>query len=89
MNRSAKSIFTVLGMILLAGPAFAAMPSDKQVIHDKPAFFAHLDVDKVLASTDISGQCGIIPAKLDYLDQQGREHLLNYQVEGSGCTNDH
>ena len=49
----------------------------------------HLDVAKVLSSTDISQQCGVIPAQLNYLDSQGREHVLDYQVNGSGCTNDH
>ncbi|TFY94876.1 DUF2790 domain-containing protein [Pseudomonas nabeulensis] len=36
----------------------------------------HLDVNKVLSSTDNYGQCSIIPARLDYLDHQGREHVL-------------
>jgi hypothetical protein len=26
---------------------------------------------------------------LNYLDHQGREHVLDYQVQGSGCINDH
>ena len=32
---------------------------------------------------------GVIPAQLNYLDHQGREHVLNYDVQGSGCINDH
>jgi len=28
-------------------------------------------------------------AQLNYLDHQGREHVLDYQVQGSGCINDH
>lgn len=89
MNFSAKLLLAPLGMILLCGSAFASMPGAEPVIQDKPGFFVHLDVDKVLSSTDISGQCGIVPAQLDYLDHQGREHHLDYQVEGSGCANDH
>ena len=33
----------------------------------------HLDVDKVLSSTDISQACGVVPAQLNYLDHQGRD----------------
>ncbi|RZO09558.1 DUF2790 domain-containing protein [Pseudomonas moorei] len=58
------------------------------VIHDKSGLFVHLDVDKVLSSTDTNGQCGIVPARLEYLDHQGREHVLDYQVFGQGCSSD-
>ncbi|MGU9814841.1 DUF2790 domain-containing protein [Pseudomonas sp. LF135] len=75
--------------LLATGSAFAAdAPSAPNVIHDKTGFFVHLDVDKVLSSTDTYGQCGIVPARLDYLDHQGREHVLEYQVQGIGCASD-
>ncbi|MBT0626031.1 DUF2790 domain-containing protein [Pseudomonas fluorescens] len=75
--------------LLATGSAFAAAtPSAPNVIHDKTGFFVHLDVDKVLSSTDTYGQCGIVPARLDYLDHQGREHVLDYQVQGIGCASD-
>jgi Protein of unknown function (DUF2790) len=73
--------------LLATGSAFASMPETAPVIHDKPGAFVHLDIDKVLSSTDISQQCGVIPARLDYLNHQGQEHVLDYQVEGSGCAN--
>lgn len=70
--------------LLATGSVFAAEP----VIHDKTGFFVHLDVAKVLSSTDTYGQCGIVPAQLNYLDSQGREHVLDYQVQGMGCSSD-
>lgn len=78
----------ILGLtaLLATGSVFAA---DKgSVIHDKTGFFLHLDVAKVLSSTDTYGQCGIVPAHLNYLDQQGREHELDYQVQDTNCPND-
>ncbi|KAA0942328.1 MULTISPECIES: DUF2790 domain-containing protein [unclassified Pseudomonas] len=75
-------------LMLGTGSAFASTSPAAPVIHDKTGFFVHLDVDKALSSTDISDQCGIIPARLNYLDHQGREHVLDYQVYGLGCTND-
>ncbi|WP_395606543.1 DUF2790 domain-containing protein [Pseudomonas sp. B22129] len=75
--------------LLATGSVFAAdTASAADVIHDKASFFVHLDVDKVLSSTDTYGQCGIVPARLDYLDHQGREHVLDYQVQGIGCASD-
>jgi hypothetical protein len=75
--------------LLATGSAFADTQSNAPVIHDKDAAFVHLDIAKVLGSTDISEQCGTIPAHLNYLDHQGRQHELDYLVQGSGCTNDH
>jgi len=80
----------ILGFAALfaTGSAFADTTAATSVIHDKPGFFMHMDVAKVLSSTDTYGQCGIVPARLDYLDSQGREHVLDYQVQGIGCPND-
>ncbi|QXH79338.1 DUF2790 domain-containing protein [Pseudomonas salmasensis] len=75
--------------LLVTGSVFAADAAPAaNVIHDKTGFFVHLDVAKVLSSTDTYGQCGIVPAQLRYLDHQDREHVLDYQVQGTGCTND-
>nr|WP_180206264.1 DUF2790 domain-containing protein [Pseudomonas sp. SbOxS1]NYU06489.1 DUF2790 domain-containing protein [Pseudomonas sp. SbOxS1] len=75
--------------LLASASVFADTQGTAPVIHDKDAAFVHLDVAKVLGETDISQQCGIIPAQLNYLDHQGRQHELDYLVQGSGCTNDH
>jgi hypothetical protein len=89
-RETAMKLFALgFAALLATGSAFAAdVTSASDVIHDKTGFFLHLDVDKVLSSTDISGQCGIVPAYLRYLDHQGREHLLDYQVQGVGCASD-
>lgn len=81
-----KLLILATAALLATGSVFAADQSN--VIHDKTGFFVHLDVAKVLSSTDINGQCGIVPARLDYLDHQGREHVLDYQVQGIGCASD-
>ncbi|MFJ2366316.1 DUF2790 domain-containing protein [Pseudomonas sp. NPDC087697] len=73
--------------LLATGSAFADTSDTSAVIHDKTGFFVHLDVAKVKSMTDISDQCGVIPARLDYLDHQGREHVLDYQTQGR-CTNE-
>ncbi|MFW0753671.1 DUF2790 domain-containing protein [Pseudomonas sp. H11T01] len=73
--------------LLATGSVFADTTDTSAVIHDKTGFFVHLDVAKVKSMTDISDQCGVIPARLDYLDHQGREHELDYSVQGR-CPNE-
>lgn len=81
-----KALLLGLFGLLATGSALAA-PDHPAPIHDKPGFFVHLDVDKVVSQTDLSAQCGIVPAHLDYLDHAGREHELDYLVYGNGCYN--
>ena len=84
-----KLIALGLVALLATGSAFAADTAPAtNVIHDKTGFFVHLDVARVLSSTDTYGQCGVVPAQLRYLDHQDREHVLDYQVQGTGCAND-
>ncbi len=52
--------------LLATGSAFASTTDSPAVIHDKAGFFVQMDVAKVLSTTDLSDQCGVIPAKLDY-----------------------
>ena len=82
-----KLIALGFAALLATGSAFAA-DTAPHVIHDKTGFFVHLDVARVLSSTDTYGQCGVVPAQLRYLDHQDREHVLDYQVQGTGCAND-
>ncbi|KRP75815.1 DUF2790 domain-containing protein [Pseudomonas lactis] len=84
-----KLIALGFAALLATGSVFAADTAPAtNVIHDKTGFFVHLDVAKVLSSTDTYGQCGVVPAQLRYLDHQDRVHVLDYQVQGTGCTND-
>jgi hypothetical protein len=83
-----KTLILSMAALLMAGSAMADSASHAPVIHDKAGYFVHLDVDKVLSSTHLSWQCGVVPARLDYLDSSGNEHVLDYQVYGYGCTND-
>ena len=81
-----KLLILGVATLLATGSVFAA--DNTGVLHDATGAYVHLDVAKVLSSTDTYGQCGIVPARLDYLDHQGREHVLDYQVQAIGCPND-
>ncbi|MHC8372761.1 DUF2790 domain-containing protein [Pseudomonas sp. MDT1-85] len=81
--------FFMLGFaaLLTTGSVFADTTETSPVIYDKTGFYVHMDVAKVISMTDLSDQCGVIPARIDYLDHQGREHVLDYQVQGR-CTSE-
>jgi len=79
-------LFGIFGL-LITGSALADTTSPTP-IHDEPGFFVHLDIDKIVSRTDLTSRCGIVPARLDYLDHSGQEHVLDYLVHGYGCQND-
>ncbi|SDH38316.1 DUF2790 domain-containing protein [Pseudomonas panipatensis] len=45
-----------------------------------------LDVAHVVSTTDVSNQCGIVPAQMTYENSQGQRHTVEYQVWGNGCS---
>ncbi|WP_213880834.1 DUF2790 domain-containing protein [Pseudomonas sp. dw_358] len=83
-----KLILAAVTALLVASPVFASTLDNTAPIHDKDGFYVKMDIAKVISDTNTSVLCGIQPARLDYLDHAGREHVLNYKVEGLGCTND-
>lgn len=83
MKISTAALIAMFAVSPLVASVASAAP-----IQDKDGFMVHLDVAKVISDTTSVHGCGIQPARLDYLDHSGREHVLNYKVEGMGCQND-
>lgn len=84
LKRHEMNIRTACFLLLLAsGFACASTPNSGPIIYDKPGFLVHLDIAKVISNTDVSEETGIVSSKLDYLDHAGREHVMDYEVEGS------
>jgi hypothetical protein len=49
----------------------------------------HLDVQKVLSMTqDTSVACGIVDARMTYLDSAGKTQVLDYRKVADGCNNE-
>ncbi|NNA55525.1 DUF2790 domain-containing protein [Pseudomonas koreensis] len=49
----------------------------------------HLDVQKVLLMTqDTSVTCGIVDARMTYLDSAGKTQVLDYRKFADGCNNE-
>ncbi|MBC9251638.1 hypothetical protein A9179_15300 [Pseudomonas alcaligenes] len=82
--------FALLILAGLSSCAFAAASGDETVASDTPTEHYHygmqLDVARVLARSDVSNECGVVPVVMTYEDHQGQVHNLEYLVLGGGCS---
>ena len=54
------------------------------------AYSEHLDIDKVISMTtadDTDRVCGLVEARMVYVDHKGVTHDLEYTIEADGCQN--
>lgn len=50
-------------------------------------YASHLDVAKIISEDPVPDVCAVVPAHMTYQDSQGKQHILQYEVMGSGCSN--
>lgn len=51
------------------------------------SYATHLDVAKVMSEEPVPDICGVVPMRMTYQDSNGKQHILEYEVMGSGCSN--
>ncbi|RON57851.1 DUF2790 domain-containing protein [Pseudomonas frederiksbergensis] len=51
------------------------------------AYGMKLDIQKIISITDTADQCGPVPTQMTYEDSQGKRHVMQYQIMGTGCSN--
>lgn len=76
----------VLGTQAFAGESHSTSADSKTPV-ETYTYDTKLDIQKVIAVTDIPDQCGPVPAQMTYEDSHGQRHVLQYQVMGTGCSN--
>jgi len=59
----------------------------QQVPVEQYTYATHLDVAKVISEDQVPEVCGVVPMRMTYQDSQGKQHVLEYKVMGSGCSN--
>lgn len=78
----AACLFAALNICTLSARAEADV-SEKTY-----SYGTHLDIKKVVSLTQASGDnCGIVDAKLTYLDSQSKTQVLDYRKFGE-CSSD-
>ena len=89
MKTSKLAMFLALGV--LGTQAFAGesptTAADSKTPVETYTYDTKLDIQKVIAVTEIPDQCGPVPAQMTYEDSHGQRHILQYQVMGTGCSN--
>lgn len=77
-----KKRFLTAGLLALIAPlASFAAPAEQYHYGQK------LDVKQVLSiHEDASNSCGVVNARMDYLDSHGNPHSLAYQKFASDCA---
>jgi len=46
-----------------------------------------LDIKKVINITEIPDECKPVPVQMTYEDSHDQQHVMQYQVMGTGCSN--
>jgi hypothetical protein len=84
-----KAALLVLAMSGFCASAFAAETPDAAINSTLPVekytYSTHLDIAKVISMSPTSNACNVVPARMDYVDSKGKEHVLEYRVMGNGC----
>ncbi|MBN2991316.1 DUF2790 domain-containing protein [Pseudomonas cedrina subsp. fulgida] len=83
----AIALSSLFATAALADEAATQAATQAAPIVDHYTYSSHLDVAKVLSTSNIPDVCKVVPAKMEYEDSHGQRHILNYHVMGNGCSN--
>lgn len=75
--------FSAFAMAEESGAKVAA----QQARAEQYTYGSHPDIAKVVSVSDIPNVCAVVPMRMTYLDSQGQQHVMAYQVMGNGCSN--
>ncbi|MGV8919927.1 MAG: DUF2790 domain-containing protein [Pseudomonas sp.] len=82
----AALLLVAISGICTSAMAATVLDSPTRVPVEQYAYSTHLDIAKVVWMSTIPRSCEVVPARIDYIDSKGQEHLLEYQVMGNGCV---
>jgi Protein of unknown function (DUF2790) len=89
-NGVMKAALLILAMTGFCASAMAAgTPSPASSVNLPVEHYSYSnppDIAKVIWMSTIPTSCDVVPARMDYLDSKGKEHVLEYQVIGNGCV---
>ena len=84
-----KSVFIAAALACLTVPAMAddstTAPTDQNPPIEVYSYSTHLDIAKVISTTEPGNVCGAVPVEMVYEDSTGQVHRMQYQTMGTGC----
>ena len=83
-------VLVALVLSSFCGVALAAGNNQGETQHvntQRYSYGMHLDIAKVINTTEVPNECGVVPMQMTYEDSAGQRHVLEYSVMGNGCSN--
>lgn len=80
---------TLTAACLLAALNLGALPAMAQaeIKAETYTYGSHLDIQKVVSLTEDSSEtCGVVNARMTYLDSHGEKHVLGYSKLAENCS---
>jgi hypothetical protein len=74
-------------LLVLGGIGAQAFAADETAQVEAYNSASQLDIAHVVSISDTANQCGAVPVQMTYDDSNGAQHVVQYQVMGSGCSN--
>lgn len=82
-----KSLLVLLlGGLSSVALADASATEGSQIPVEHYRYSQHLDIARVVSTSEIPNGCDVVPARMTYEDSQGRRHILEYLVMGNSCS---
>ncbi|MEE4995374.1 DUF2790 domain-containing protein [Pseudomonas alliivorans] len=86
-----KASFAILALCGLSTLAMAEESQTKvaaqQARVEEYTYGTHLDIARVISTSQVPNVCQVVPARMVYEDSHGKQHIMSYQVMGNGCSN--
>jgi hypothetical protein len=81
----------VLALAGIGAQAFADESHSTEAASNAPVeiytYGTKLDISKIITISDIPDECAPVPVQMTYEDSHGQQHVMQYQVMGTGCSN--
>lgn len=88
--KSKMKALVVVALSSVCGMALAAGNNSEVTQHVDTQHYnygMHLDIAKVISTSEIPYVCEVVPMHMTYEDSAGQRHVLEYSVMGNGCSN--
>ncbi|WP_367253491.1 DUF2790 domain-containing protein [Pseudomonas sp. stari2] len=83
--------FKKIALVLMLGSFGAHAYADTAEANNTPvetySYATKLDIAHVISISEPANECAPSPVQMTYEDSYGEQHVLQYQVMGSGCSN--
>lgn len=74
------------GVSCMSMAAEQVASNQEQKTIEQYTYGTHMEISTVVSQSEVPDVCGVVPAQMTYIDHQGQQHTMEYQVMGNGCS---